>query len=197
MSWLESLGLLGLFLGTFLAATIVLFSSDALYVAVFMSTHNPVGCLVVGTLGNWLGSVTTYWIGRIGRWEWIERWFKVSPEAMERQKKKVDRYGIWLALLAWVPFIGDVFTLALGFSKPSPWEPYFCSSSASSSVSSFGTLLSGRCNFEKELNTINRSHRLTTSNLRFPSSCTSPCRDDMAASSIARSDDEGCSPLAV
>ena len=185
MSWLESLGLLGLFLGTFLAATIVLFSSDALYVAVFMSTHNPVGCLVVGTLGNWLGSVTTYWIGRIGRWEWIERWFKVSPEAME------------LALLAWVPFIGDVFTLALGFSKPSPWEPYFCSSSASSSVSSFGTLLSGRCNFEKELNTINRSHRLTTSNLRFPSSCTSPCRDDMAASSIARSDDEGCSPLAV
>ena len=83
-------------------------------------THNPVGCLVVGTLGNWLGSVTTYWIGRIGRWEWIERWFKVSPEAMERQKKKVDRYGIWLALLAWVPFIGDVFTLALGFFKTKP-----------------------------------------------------------------------------
>lgn len=88
MSWLESLGLLGLFLGTFLAATIVPFSSDALYVAVLMATHNPVGCLVVGTLGNWLGSVTTYWIGRIGRWEWIERWFKVSPEAMERQKKE-------------------------------------------------------------------------------------------------------------
>ena len=58
MSWLESLGLLGLFLGTFLAATIVPFSSDALYVAVLMATHNPVGCLVVGTLGNWLGSVT-------------------------------------------------------------------------------------------------------------------------------------------
>ena len=93
MSWLESLGLLGLFLGTFLAATIVPFSSDALYVAVLMATHNPVGCLVVGTLGNWLGSVTTYWIGRIGRWEWIERWFKVSPEAMERQKKKVDARG--------------------------------------------------------------------------------------------------------
>ena len=120
MSWLESLGLLGLFLGTFLAATIVPFSSDALYVAVLMATHNPVGCLVVGTLGNWLGSVTTYWIGRIGRWEWIERWFKVSPEAMQRQKEKVDRYGIWLALLAWVPFIGDVFTLALGFFKTKP-----------------------------------------------------------------------------
>ena len=39
---------------------------------------------------------------------------------MERQKKKVDRYGIWLALLTWVPFIGDVFTLALGFFKTKP-----------------------------------------------------------------------------
>ena len=122
MSWLENLGLLGLFLGTFLAATVVPFSSDALYIAVLLATDNPVGCLVVGTLGNWLGSVTTYWLGRIGRWEWIEKWFKVKPETLERQKQKIDRYGIWLALLAWVPVIGDVITLALGFYKTKPVE---------------------------------------------------------------------------
>ena len=120
MSRLENLGLLGLFLGTFLAATVVPFSSDALYIAVLLATDNPVGCLVVGTLGNWLGSVTTYWLGRIGRWEWIEKWFKVKPETLERQKQKIDRYGIWLALLAWVPVIGDVITLALGFYKTKP-----------------------------------------------------------------------------
>jgi len=90
MSWLESLGLLGLFIGTFLAATIVPFSSDALYIAVLVATKNPVACLIVGTLGNWLGSVTTYWIGRIGKWEWIEKKFKVKPETLERQKQKVD-----------------------------------------------------------------------------------------------------------
>ena len=122
MSWLENLGLLGLFLGTFLAATVVPFSSDALYIAVLLATDNPVGCLIVGTLGNWLGSVTTYWLGRIGRWEWIEKWFKVKPETLERQKQKIDRYGIWLALLAWVPVIGDVITLALGFYKTKPVE---------------------------------------------------------------------------
>ena len=70
MSGLESLGLLGLFLGTFLAATVVPFSSDALYVAILLATKQPVSCLIVGTLGNWLGGITTYWIGRIGRWEW-------------------------------------------------------------------------------------------------------------------------------
>lgn len=120
MAWLQNLGYLGLFLGTFLAATIVPFSSDALYIAILLATQNPVACLLVGTLGNWLGSVTTYWIGWIGKWEWIEKWFKVKPETMERQKAKIERYGIWLALLAWVPFIGDVIALALGFYKARP-----------------------------------------------------------------------------
>ncbi len=117
---LESLGLLGLFIGTFLAATILPFSSDALYIAVLAATKDPIGCLVVGTVGNWLGSVVTYWIGWIGRWEWIEKWFKVKRETLEKQKIKIDKYGGWLALLAWVPFIGDVIAIALGFYKTRP-----------------------------------------------------------------------------
>ena len=50
MEWLEGLGLFGLFIGTFLAATIFPFSSDALYLAILAATANPVGCLFVGTL---------------------------------------------------------------------------------------------------------------------------------------------------
>lgn len=118
---LENLGLLGLFIGTFLAATILPFSSDALYVAVLAATGNPVGCLAVGTLGNWLGSVLTYWIGWIGKWEWIEKWFKVKPETMEKQKARIDKYGVWLALLAWIPVIGDVLAITLGFFKVKPF----------------------------------------------------------------------------
>ena len=117
---LESLGLLGLFIGTFLAATILPFSSDALYIAVLAATKDTAGCLLVGTLGNWLGSVVTYWMGWIGKWEWIEKWFKVRRETLEKQKIKIDKYGVWLALLAWVPFIGDVIAIALGFYKTRP-----------------------------------------------------------------------------
>ena len=117
---LESLGLLGLFIGTFLAATVLPFSSDALYIAVLAATGDPVGCLAVGTVGNWLGSVVTYWTGWLGKWEWIEKWFKVKRETLERQKAKIDRYGVWLALLAWVPFIGDVIAIALGFYRTRP-----------------------------------------------------------------------------
>ena len=120
MEWLEGLGLVGLFIGLFLAATVVPFSSDALYLAILAATGDPVSCLIVGTLGNWLGSVVTYWIGWLAKWEWLEKWFKVKPETLQRQKARIDKYGYWLALLAWVPLLGDIIALALGFYKTRP-----------------------------------------------------------------------------
>lgn len=120
MVGLESLGLWGLFLGAFLAATIVPFSSDALYLAVLIATKDPLGCFLYGTIGNWLGGITTYWIGWLGRWQWIERWFKVKHETLAKQKIKIDKYGVWMALLSWVPIVGDVIVIALGFYKTRP-----------------------------------------------------------------------------
>jgi len=122
MIGLESLGLLGLFIGTFLAATILPFSSDAMYVACLAAGMSPVATLVVGTLGNWLGGITTYFIGRLAKWDWIEKHFKVKPETLEKQKKYIDKWGVWVALISWVPIIGDVAALALGFYKsPAVW----------------------------------------------------------------------------
>ncbi len=114
------LGLLGLFLGNVLAATIVPFSSDALYIAAIAASGDVMQCFIVASLGNWLGSLITYGTGYIGRWEWIEKWFKVKRETLEKQKKYVSKYGVWLALIAWVPVIGDVLVLALGFYKTRP-----------------------------------------------------------------------------
>lgn len=119
---LSSLGLLGLFLGTFLAATVVPFSSDALYIAVMIATKQPLVCLLVGSVGNWLGSVTTYFLGRLCKWEWLEKTFKVKRETLEKQKVKIDKYGVWMALISWVPIIGDAISIGLGFYKtPAFW----------------------------------------------------------------------------
>lgn len=114
-------GLWGLFIGTFLAATVVPFSADILYVTMLQMTSNPWACLAVASLGNWLGSLTTFGLGRLGRWDWIEKLFKVDRAKLEKQKVYIDRYGIWLALFSWLPFVGDLLTLALGFYKTNPW----------------------------------------------------------------------------
>lgn len=120
MEWLESLGLLGLFLGSALAASIFPFSSDALYIAILAATRNPVGCLVAGTTGSWAGSLLTYGLGWLGKWEWIEKWLKVSREKLEKHQKSVQRYGAWLALISGIPIIGDILVLALGFYRTAP-----------------------------------------------------------------------------
>lgn len=126
MEGLTKLGLWGLFLGNFLAATVVPFSSDAIFVGALAVTEHPVECLIVASLGNWLGGVVTYWVGRLCKWEWVEKYFKVKRETLEKQRKYVDKFGVWLALISWVPVIGDVFCIALGFYKARPvWTMLF------------------------------------------------------------------------
>ena len=107
MESLQQLGLLGLFIGTFLAATFIPFSSDALFVGILAATKDPLGCLVVGTLGNWLGGITSYLLGRLAKWEWVEKAFRIKPETLEKQKERIDKYGIWgLLLFVAIPLPG-------------------------------------------------------------------------------------------
>lgn len=122
MEWFQGLGLPGLFLGTFMAATMVPFNSTVLYIGILLTGVNPWIVFLVGTLGNWSGGLTTYGVGRIGKWEWIEKWFKVKPETLIEQKAKIDRWGSLLALVTWLPFVGDVFAIALGFYRVPFWK---------------------------------------------------------------------------
>jgi membrane protein YqaA with SNARE-associated domain len=117
LDFLAEYGLLGLFIGSFLAATVVPFSADVLLVGMLVADVNSaVALLVVATLGNWIGGITSYGIGRAGKWEWIER-LHVSRESLEKQKIRIERFRAPIALLTWVPFIGDVFAVALGFYR--------------------------------------------------------------------------------
>lgn len=113
-------GYWGLFLGSFAAATVLPFSSDVLFVGLVVAGGDPWLCLLFATLGNWLGGLTSFGIGWLGRLDWLEKWFRVKPATIEKQKAKVDRWGDWLALLSWVPVVGDVFAIVLGFYKVNP-----------------------------------------------------------------------------
>lgn len=117
MEWLVEYGYWGLFIGAFLAATVVPFSSDVLLVALIAAGGNIVTTIVAATAGNWLGGLSSYGLGWLGKWEWIERWFKISPEKLEKQSGRIKRWGSWLALLTWLPGIGDVMAIGLGFYK--------------------------------------------------------------------------------
>ncbi len=110
-------GYWGLFIGSFLASTVLPFSSDALLIAMLLAGGDTVLSLAAATLGNSLGGVTTYYIGYLGRWEWIERYLHISRENLERQSQRIKKYGSLIALMSWVPILGDVVTVALGFYR--------------------------------------------------------------------------------
>jgi membrane protein YqaA with SNARE-associated domain len=115
--WLLGLGYWGLLLGTFIAGTIVSLSSELLIIAMLVAGGDPWVCLVVSTVGNGSGLLVTYLVGRFARWEWTEKWFKVKRETLARQKAAVERFGVWSAFFGWLPVVGQVSMLALGFYK--------------------------------------------------------------------------------
>lgn len=120
MDWLINLGYGGLLLGTFFAGTVMPLSSEILLAGVLIAGGNPWICLALATAGNGTGALTSYLLGWLGKWQWLEKWFKVRQETLEKQKAAIDKYGVWGALFSWAPIVGQVFMVALGFYKVRP-----------------------------------------------------------------------------
>jgi len=111
-----SLGFFGLFLITFLSATILPLSSEVFLFLMLSNHYDPWNCLLIATLGNSLGGITNYAIGRLGKLSWMKK-IGLKEDKIERYSLKVDRYGVWLAFFSFVPLIGDVLIVALGYFR--------------------------------------------------------------------------------
>ena len=114
-------GYLGLFFASFLAATIIPFlSSEALLSLMIVNQYNLGTVLFVAAIGNWLGGLSCYYIGWIGKWDLIEKHLKIKASTLERLKPNVDRWGAPLAFFCWIPIIGDPLAVGLGLFKTNP-----------------------------------------------------------------------------
>ena len=102
-------------LSAFLAATILPVSSEAVLAGLIAAGRgDPVALFIVATVGNTLGSVVNWLIGR-GIAQFRDRpWFPVSRERYHAAERQFDRYGVWLLLFAWLPFVGDPLTVVAG-----------------------------------------------------------------------------------
>lgn len=108
-------GYWGLFLVCFLSATIIPFSSEAALIY-FAFTFDPVASLIVASVGNILGSLTNYIIGRSFDIKRAQRIFR-KQSRYEYFTSKIEKYGYWLTAITWVPFIGDPLTILLGYFR--------------------------------------------------------------------------------
>jgi len=110
-------GLIGLFFASFLAATVIPFSSEAILTATIYFGANPAAAIFVATIGNWLGGITSYYLGFLAKWEWLEKYFKVKKERVLKWQKQIEKYGHVIAFFTWLPFVGDVLAIGLGYFR--------------------------------------------------------------------------------
>lgn len=107
----------GLFLASFLAATVVPFSSEALLTFLIVNGTDFWTAVLVATAGNWLGGMSSFAIGYLGKWEWIEKYLRINRQTIEKWHKRLYKRGAIFAFLAWVPAIGDIFAAGLGLLR--------------------------------------------------------------------------------
>lgn len=106
----ESMSLWGLFASSFLAATLLPGGSEAVLYAV-LKTHPQSywTAIVVATVGNTLGGMSSYLVGRLIPGNYAGKGISLAR-----------RYGTPALLLSWVPLIGDALCVAAGWLRLQP-----------------------------------------------------------------------------
>ena len=109
---------LSLFTISFLAATILPFSSElTLAGLIATSNYDNLLLLIVASFGNVLGSVVNWALGLYSRNLITKKWFPFKNRQIENPSKWFSKFGKWSLLFAWVPVVGDPLTLSAGLFR--------------------------------------------------------------------------------
>lgn len=113
-------GYWGLFLASFAAGSILPLGSEAVFVLLLGMGLDPAGCLAAATAGNTLGGMSCYWMGHLGKTEWIAK-LGVDEAKLEKAKRFLGGRGALMAFFAFLPVIGEAIAVALGLMRANLW----------------------------------------------------------------------------
>ena len=114
-------GYWGMFIAAFIAGSVFPFSSEAVMAGLQLAGLNPMSLLIWGTLGNVAGSMFNYWIGSLGKMEWIEKYLHVKGEKVEKTQDWMEKRGAWMGVLCFLPILGSVIAVTMGFMRANPF----------------------------------------------------------------------------
>ena len=107
-----------LFAAAFLAATVFPAQSElVLGYLLGRGEHSWALLLVIATVGNVLGSLVNWWLGRMVERFRDRRWFPIGDRSLNRAQRWYARWGKWSLLLSWAPLIGDALTVIAGMLR--------------------------------------------------------------------------------
>ena len=110
-------GYIGLFLASFLAATILPFGSEFVFAGLLAAGMDGWMCVAIASVGNWMGGMTNYYLGMLGKIEWIEKYLKVKKDKIERMRQWLEGKGAAMGFFSFLPVVGDLMAIALGYMR--------------------------------------------------------------------------------
>lgn len=114
---LTDYGYIGMFISAFLAGSIFPLSSEVVMLALMAAGLDSWQLVVYGTIGNTLGSMFNYWIGTLGRMDWIEKYLHVKKKDLDRAQRFMAGRGALMGFFAFLPAIGEGITIVLGLMR--------------------------------------------------------------------------------
>jgi membrane protein YqaA with SNARE-associated domain len=114
---LISYGYWGMLIVGFVAGSFFPFSSEAVMTGLLAAGLDPWLLIVYGTIGNVAGGMFNYFVGRMGKLEWIERYLHVKQKDLDRAQRFMAGRGAWMGFFAFVPILGSAITILLGLMR--------------------------------------------------------------------------------
>ena len=101
----------------FVAGSFFPFSSEAVMTGLLAAGLDPWGLIIYGTIGNVAGGMFNYFVGRMGKLEWIEKYLHVKQKDLDRATRFMAGRGAMMGFFAFVPVLGSAITLVLGIMR--------------------------------------------------------------------------------
>ena len=110
-------GYWGMFLSAFVAGSVLPFSSEAVMLGLLAAGVDPVPLLIYGSIGNVMGGMVNYGLGRLGKLEWLKKYFHLKQSSIDRAYKFMGGHGAWMGFFAFLPILGSAITVVLGLTR--------------------------------------------------------------------------------
>lgn len=124
MDILEGYGYWGMTIAAFLAGSVFPFSSEAVMVSLQLAGLEPWPLFLSASVGNVAGSMFNYYVGTLGRLEWIEKYLHLRREKVLRTQAWMENRGVWMGTLCFLPIIGSALSVALGYMRANPYKSF-------------------------------------------------------------------------
>jgi membrane protein YqaA with SNARE-associated domain len=110
-------GYWGMLVTAFVAGSFFPFSSEAVMTGLLAAGLDPWGLILYGTIGNVAGGMFNYFVGHLGKLEWIERYLHVKQKDLDRATRFMAGRGAWMGFFAFLPILGSAITIVLGLMR--------------------------------------------------------------------------------